>query len=125
MNPHYLFSFPGSLKVVNLLLFVNHSFLQVRESPVPSDSLLTVDLKSGSKINIGTNGVTLDKFFEGNLKATKSLDLGNSKHTLDALILTACSVTACAMLVDQEHNQPFFLSLSLSLSPQMLSFAFV
>ena len=46
-----------------------------KESPVPSDSLLTVDLKSGSKINIDTNGITLDKFFEGNLKATKSLDL--------------------------------------------------
>ena len=54
-------------------------FTQVKESPVPSDSLLTVDLKSGSKINIGTNGITLDKFFEGNLKATKSLDLGNSE----------------------------------------------
>ena len=50
---------------------------------------MTVDLKSGSKINIGTNGITLDKFFEGNLKATKSLDLGNSKHTM---IIWYCSV---------------------------------
>ncbi|XP_064394544.1 uncharacterized protein LOC135341813 isoform X2 [Halichondria panicea] len=49
----------------------------VKESPVPSDSLLTLDLKSGSKINIGTQAITLDKFFEGNLKATRSMDLGN------------------------------------------------
>ena len=28
---------------------------QVKESPVPSDTLLTVDLKSGSKIKIGTH----------------------------------------------------------------------
>ena len=55
-------------------------FAQVKESPIPSDSLLTVDLKSGSKINIGTHAITLDKFFnEGNLKATKSLDLGNGE----------------------------------------------
>ena len=56
----------------------SHAHTQVKESPaVPSDSLLTVDLKSGSKINIGTQAITLDRFFEGNLKATKSLDLGN------------------------------------------------
>ncbi len=51
----------------------------MKESPVPSDSLLTLDLKSGSKINIGTQAITLDKFFEGNLKATRSMDLGNGK----------------------------------------------
>ena len=39
---------------------------QVKESPVPSDTLLTVDLKSGSKIKIGTHTITLDKFFEAN-----------------------------------------------------------
>ena len=50
---------------------------QVKESPVPSDTLLTVDLKSGSKIKIGTHTITLDKFFEGNLKAMKWLDIGN------------------------------------------------
>ena len=53
--------------------------MQVKETPVLSDSLLTANLKSGCKINIGTNGITLDKFFEGNLKATKSLDLVNSE----------------------------------------------
>ena len=59
----------------------------MKESPIPSDSLLTVDLKSGSKINIGTQAITLDKFFnEGNLKATKSLDLGNG----DFIRNTAC-----------------------------------
>ena len=68
---------PPLIIVLMLLIF---NLIQVKESPVPSDSLLTVDLKSGSKINIGTNGITLDKFFEGNLKATKSLDLGNSKQ---------------------------------------------
>ena len=45
--------------------------IQVKESPVPSDTLLTVDLKSGSKIKIGTHTITLDKFFEGNLKTTR------------------------------------------------------
>ena len=62
---------------------------------MPSDSLLTVDLKSGSKINIGTNGITLDKFFEGNLKATKSLDLGNSKYIkiIDLLVNAILSQT--------------------------------
>jgi len=45
--------------------------------PVPSDTLLTVDLKSGSKIKIGTHTITLDKFFEGNLKTTRWLDIGN------------------------------------------------
>jgi len=44
---------------------------------VPSDTLLTVDLKSGSKIKIGTHTITLDKFFEGNLKTTRWLDIGN------------------------------------------------
>ena len=44
--------------------------IQVKESPVPSDTLLTVDLKSGSKIKIGTPTITLDKFFEGNLKTS-------------------------------------------------------
>ena len=51
--------------------------IQVKESPVPSDTLLTVDLKSGSKIKIGTHTITLDKFFEGNLKTTRWLDIGN------------------------------------------------
>ena len=50
---------------------------QVKESPVPSDTLLTVDLKSGSKIKIGTHTITLDKFFEGNQKAMRWLDIGN------------------------------------------------
>ena len=53
--------------------------LQVKESPVPSDSLLTLDLKSGSKINIGTHAITLDKFFDSNLKSTKWLDIGNGE----------------------------------------------
>ena len=50
----------------------------MKESPVPSDTLLTVDLKSGSKIKIGTHTITLDKFFEENLKAMRWLDIGNS-----------------------------------------------
>ncbi len=54
---------------------------QVKESPVPSDSLLTIDLKSGSKVNIGTHAITLDKFFDGQAKATKSLDIGNGIHS--------------------------------------------
>ena len=41
------------------------------------DTLLTVDLKSGSKIKIGTHTMTLDKFFEGNQKAMRWLDIGN------------------------------------------------
>ena len=45
--------------------------IQVKESLVPSDTLLTVDLKSGSRIKIGTPTITLDKFFEGNLKTTR------------------------------------------------------
>lgn len=40
---------------------------------------MTLDLKSGSKVNIGTYAITLDKFFEGNLKATKVFDIGNGK----------------------------------------------
>lgn len=44
-----------------------------------SDSLLTLDLKSGSKVNIGTYAITLDKFFDGNFKITRSLDIGNGK----------------------------------------------
>ncbi len=52
---------------------------QVKESPVPSDSLLTLDLKSGSKVNIGTYVITLDKFFEGHLKVTRSFDIGNGE----------------------------------------------
>ncbi len=67
----------------------------MKESPVPSDSLLTLDLKSGSKINIGTQAITLDKFFEGNLKATRSMDLGNGKSlylSLTILIMPRCSV---------------------------------
>ncbi len=46
-----------------------------------SDSLLTLDLKSGSKVNIGTYAVTLDKFFDGNLKATRYYDIGNGEST--------------------------------------------
>ena len=44
-----------------------------------SDSLLTLDLKSGSKVNIGTYAITLDKYFDGNLKATRSFDIGNGE----------------------------------------------
>lgn len=36
------------------------------EVVVFNNSLLTVDLKSGSKVNIGTHTITLEKFFEGN-----------------------------------------------------------
>ncbi len=64
----------------------------MKESPVPSDSLLTLDLKSGSKINIGTQAITLDKFFEGNLKATRSMDLGNGKSLYLSLIKPQCAV---------------------------------
>ena len=32
-----------------------------RDNPVPSDSLLMLDLKSGSKLNIGTHAVMLEK----------------------------------------------------------------
>lgn len=48
-----------------------------KESPIPSDSLLTIDLKSGKNVTLGTHVITLDKFFEGNLSATKWLELGN------------------------------------------------
>lgn len=51
----------------------------MKESPVASDSLLNLDLKSGSKVNIGTYAITLDKFFEGQLKATRAFDIGNGK----------------------------------------------
>lgn len=40
-------------------------YFQVKESPVPSDSLLTIDLKSGPRVTLGTHVITLDKFFEG------------------------------------------------------------
>ncbi len=46
---------------------------------MPSDSLLTLDLKSGSKVNIGTYVITLDKFLEGQIKSTRTLDIGNGK----------------------------------------------
>ena len=46
---------------------------------MPSDALLTLDLKSGSKVNIGTYAITLEKFFEGNFKATRSFDIGNGE----------------------------------------------
>ena len=46
---------------------------------MPSDALLTLDLKSGSKVNIGTYAITLDKFFDGKLKATRSFNIGNGK----------------------------------------------
>ena len=39
--------------------------LQVRDVALLSNSLITVDLKSGSKVNIGTHTITLEKFFEG------------------------------------------------------------
>ena len=52
---------------------------QVRETPIPSDSLFTVDLKSSSKVNIGTHAITLEKFFDGNLKTTRWLDIGNGE----------------------------------------------
>ena len=52
----------------------------MKESPIASDSLLTLDLKSGSKVNIGTYAITLDKFFEGNLKATRVFDIGNGMY---------------------------------------------
>lgn len=48
-----------------------------------SDALLTLDLKSGSKVNIGTYAITLDKFFEGNLKGTKSFDIGNGEDYIE------------------------------------------
>ena len=49
----------------------------MKESPIPSDSLLTLDLKSGSKVNIGTYAITLDKFLDGSPKATRAFDIGN------------------------------------------------
>ena len=49
----------------------------VKDNPIPSDSLMTIDLKSGSKVNIGTHAITLDKFFDGQLKAQRWLDIGN------------------------------------------------
>ncbi|XP_065845112.1 extended synaptotagmin-1-like isoform X2 [Oscarella lobularis] len=50
---------------------------QVKESGVPNDSLLTVDLKSDSRIQIGTHSVTLEKFFDGQNQARKWLGIGN------------------------------------------------
>ena len=47
------------------LLYVH--VLQAKESPIPSDSLLTIDLKSGKNVTLGTHVITLDKFFEGKL----------------------------------------------------------
>ena len=43
----------------------NGYYFQVKETPVPSDSLLTIDLKSGPRVTLGTHVITLDKFFEG------------------------------------------------------------
>lgn len=58
---------------------------------------MSIDLKSGPNVTLGTHVITLDKFFEGqfsstpnalfnsvtgNLRATKWLDLGNSKLLL-------------------------------------------
>ena len=40
---------------------------------------MTIDLKSGSKVNIGTHAITLDKFFDGQLKAQRWLDIGNGE----------------------------------------------
>ena len=37
----------------------------MKESPVSSDSLLTIDLKSGPKVTLGTHVITLEKFFKG------------------------------------------------------------
>ena len=62
---------------------------------MPSDSLLTLDLKSGGKVNIGTYAITLDKFFEGSLKVTRSFDIGNGKLLCTIL---ACHVTVCMCL---------------------------
>ena len=39
--------------------------LKVKENPIPSDSLLTIDLKSGPTVTLGTHVITLDKMFEG------------------------------------------------------------
>ena len=44
---------------------IDECYFQVKESPVPSDSLLTIDLKSGPRVTLGTHVITLDKFFEG------------------------------------------------------------
>ena len=73
---------------------------QVKESPVPSDSLLTLDLKSGSKVNIGTYAITLDKFFEGQLKATRAFDIGNGKSgelSFILLLMRTCTHTHTQM----------------------------
>lgn len=42
-----------------------HLSLQLRNEAILGNSLLTVDLKSSSKVNIGTHTITLEKFFEG------------------------------------------------------------
>lgn len=44
---------------------------------------MTIDLKSGSKVNIGTHAITLDKFFDGQLKAQRWLEIGNGKGSPD------------------------------------------
>ncbi|XP_065906319.1 uncharacterized protein [Dysidea avara] len=55
----------------------NEPFSLQDEVVVFNNSLLTVDLKSGSKVNIGTHTITLEKFFEGSMKESKWLDIGN------------------------------------------------
>ncbi|XP_003385799.1 PREDICTED: uncharacterized protein LOC100638002 [Amphimedon queenslandica] len=55
----------------------NEAFV-VKDSPISTDSLMSIDLKSGPNVTLGTHVITLDKFFEGNLRATKWLDLGNN-----------------------------------------------
>lgn len=72
--------FHGECGLSNMIGHVTYYRLfQVKESPVASDSLLTLDLKSGSKVNIGTYAITLDKVFDGQLKATRVFDIGNGK----------------------------------------------
>ncbi len=77
-----------ALNIIRLVRYTNECtfddviIVQVKESPVASDSLLNLDLKSGSKVNIGTYAITLDKFFEGQLKVTRAFDIGNGKPAL-------------------------------------------
>ena len=48
---------------------------------------MTLDLKSGSKVNIGTYAISLDKFFDGKVKATRSLDIGNGESWTAKIIV--------------------------------------
>lgn len=48
-----------------MIVIITNIVIQLRDVALFSNSLLTVDLKSGSKVNIGTHTITLEKFFEG------------------------------------------------------------